>query len=120
MGASADADTGVQFHMWDVHKGQLIRKFHSSLSRVQDLKIPGDGSKIFVLSDRHIAVVSILMGEEVDRGELWGGNSKGLFVRGSKVRVNGSLLEMGLWGSEGACLRNVPGWTRSRPRDAVS
>ena len=39
IGASADADTGVQFHMWDVHKGQLIRKFHSSLSRVRDLRI---------------------------------------------------------------------------------
>ena len=41
-----NVDTAIEYHIWDVYKGQLLRKFHNSLSRIRNLKISGDGSKI--------------------------------------------------------------------------
>ena len=37
-----------QYHIWDVGKGRLLRRVHSSFTGgVDDMKIAGDGSKIF-------------------------------------------------------------------------
>ena len=85
---SADADTGVERHIWDVYNGQLLGKFHSSLSRIRGLRISGDGSKIFALGYHCIAAVSMQTGEEVGRIELESGRVYNLFVRGSQVWVD--------------------------------
>ena len=83
-----NVDTTIEYHIWDVYKGQLLRNFHSSLSRIRDLKISGDGSKFFALDHRCIAAVSMQTGELVGRVELESNGGYDLFVRGSKVWVN--------------------------------
>ena len=83
-----DMDTWVEYHIWDVYKGQLLRKFHNSLSRIRGLKISGNGSKIFALDHGCIAAVSMQTGEELGRVQLGSGAGRSLFVRGSKVGVD--------------------------------
>lgn len=78
------------FHIWDVYKGQLLRKFHSSLSDIEDLRISGDGSKLFGRSIRYIEAVSMQTGENVGRVEFWIGNLSSFFVHGSKVGIGHS------------------------------
>ena len=80
-------ETAIGYHIWDVYKGQLIRKFPKSFPYVLDLKISGDGSKIFGRHYDYIAAVSTQTGEEVGRVELESSGSN-LFVRGSQVWVN--------------------------------
>ena len=93
-----------EYHVWDVGKGQL-QTLRSSLDEIYDLKISGDGSKIFGAGSKHIEARTIHSGEEAglvehdNRGlELHGlfGDKKKrpssdfLVVRGSKVWLTGS------------------------------
>ena len=87
--SDSDTNTAMEYHIWDVYKGQLLRKFHSCLSHIRDLKISGDGSKIFALGYRCIAAASMQTGEELGRVELKSRGAYRLFVRGSKVWVGG-------------------------------
>ena len=43
-----------EYHIWDVYKGQHLRSFSLSMPHLQDLKISGDGSKIFGLGPHGI------------------------------------------------------------------
>ena len=85
-----DTDRAVGYHIWDVYKGQLLRKFHNSLSRIQSLKISGDGSKIFALGSRRIAALSMETGEELGRVKFGSGAGNTFLVRGSIVGVDDS------------------------------
>ena len=82
-------DPTMEYHIWDVYKGQLLRTFHNSFPFPLDLKISGDGSRIFALGSRCIAAMSMQTGEEVGRVELEGGEVYDLFLRDSKVWVDG-------------------------------
>ena len=75
-------------HIWDVYKGQLLRRFRSTLSHLWDLKISGDESEIYGLSYTCIQAVSMQTGEETGRVELRNGEGLSFFVRGSKVGIN--------------------------------
>ena len=92
-----DRDMGLEYHIWDVYQGQLLRKrkFHSSLPYLRGLKISGDGSKIFGLSHRCIAAVSMRTGEEVGHVECRSWKGDGFFVRGSKVGAYGRRWDFG-------------------------
>ena len=96
-----DTDTEVEYHIWDVYKGQLLRKFHSYPSVLLDLKISGDGSKVFWLEYNRIVAASMQTGEEVGRVELERGVEK-LFVRGSKVWVDDRPHRIWDFGGPGA------------------
>ena len=78
----------MKYLIWDVYKNQLLRKFHSPSSSLRDIKISGDGSKIFWMARRCIAVVSMETGQELGRVGLRSGAGHNLFVCGSKVWVN--------------------------------
>ena len=84
------ADEEKKYHIWDVYKGQILRTFHSSSSSILDLKISGDGSKIFVLSRKGIDAISMQTGEDAGRVELGRNEGFSFFVHGSKVRVDNS------------------------------
>ena len=60
----SDMNTASGYHIWDMYKGQLLQKFHNSLPFILDLKISGDGSKIFRPDPRCIAAMSMQRGEE--------------------------------------------------------
>lgn len=74
-----------QYHIWDVVEGRLAQIAHSSFGRIDDLKISGDGSKVFGLHGCYIEVRSVQTGENL--GEVFFRNGKGysLIVDGSKV-----------------------------------
>ena len=80
-------DEEKECHIWDVYKGQLLRTFHSSLFDLWDIKISGDGSKIFEPGDGYIRAVSLQTGEDVGRVEL-GDEEVSIFsVLDSGVRI---------------------------------
>ena len=86
-----DTDTAqVEYHIWDVYKGRLLRKFQNSLSRIWRLKISGDGSKIFALRSCCITALSMETGEELGHVEFGSGAGHTFFVRGSIVGVDNS------------------------------
>ena len=78
-------DEEKQYHIWDVGKSQLLRKVYSLLSEVSDLKIAGDGSKIFGVGDGRIEARSTQSGKYVGGAWLEGGIGSSLTVYGSKV-----------------------------------
>ena len=79
-----------EYQIWDVYKGQLLRSFYSSLPNLRDLKISGDGSKIFGFGIDHIEAVSMHTGEYGGRVEHGIPRGSGIFVRGSKVGIDNS------------------------------
>ena len=81
---------GGDCHVWDVYRHQLLRRFPFFESGLLDLKIPGDGSKIFGLSVRGIQAVSMRTGEEVGRVDLRTSRWERLVVDGVKVGIKGS------------------------------
>ena len=80
-----------QYHVWDVYNGRLLRKFDKSSSDISDLKISGDGSKIFGLGSSHIEAVSMQTG---DARRVWlTERERGAFkfiVHGSQVVIDNS------------------------------
>ena len=77
-----------QYHVWDVKKGQLLREFLGPCGDIKDLKISGDGSKVFGLSAHYIEAMFMETGEVAGRVATTAGQRSGLFVRGSKVGVD--------------------------------
>ena len=81
--------TDGECHTWDVYKGQLLRRFHSPWSNLWDLKISGDGSKVFGFNGSRVQAVSMQAGE--DAGSSSGfGSAEGysFFVRGSLAGID--------------------------------
>ena len=77
---------GNQYHIWDVGRGEVVRTVHSSFNRIDDMKISGDGSKIFGLNSCCVETRSIETEEEVERVSLKNEVPWSRFiVRGSKV-----------------------------------
>lgn len=89
-----------EYHIWDVGKGELLRTVGSSLDEIVDLRISGDGSKIFGAGSTHIEARSIHSGEDAGivehgnrglslhalfRDKKEGLSSDFLVVRGCKV-----------------------------------
>ena len=81
---------GEEYHIWDVYQGQLLQTTRSSLSVLVDLKISGDGSKIFGLGPDYIEAVAMRTGEDVGRVSLRNGGGYSLWVRGNKVGLGNS------------------------------
>ena len=77
------------YHIWDVYKGQLLRKFGIRSPDIRDIKISGDGSTIFGLTNTYIEALCA-EGAEARRVELGGRSASNFFVRGSKVGINHS------------------------------
>ena len=77
---------GEEYIVWDVRRCQF-RSVGSSLHRLLDLRISGDGSKIFGLDSEHIEARSLQTGEAMGivrhrNADPW---RNGLVVHGSKV-----------------------------------
>ena len=113
----------MEYRIWDVYKGRLLRKFHNSLPWIWHLKISGDGSKIFALGSHCIAALSMETGEELGRVEFGSGAGNTFFVRGSKVGVDDSRRKGWDFGGPGVPdfvefpdgpQLNLVGWKRDR------
>ena len=87
-----------KLHIWDVEKGEHIRIVDSLWSYVQDIKISGDGSKVFCLHYTSIKAWSTWTGESV--GEVkWGysRSRRSLTVDGSRVWAHSPESEPRGW-----------------------
>jgi len=78
-----------EIHVWDAQKGEPLRTFGRFWSRVLDLKISGDGSKVFLLDDQSIRAWT-LTGEATGEVTLAESQPYGLIVDGSRVWLSGS------------------------------
>jgi WD40 repeat protein len=61
-------DKGI--HIWDTKKGQLLRVVEADWAGAKDLRISGDGSKVFLLIEKSIQAWSVWTGEAVGGVEL--------------------------------------------------
>ena len=77
------------YHIWDVYKNQLLRKFSVRSPDILDIKISGDGSTIFGLTNTYIEALCTQKAE-ARRVELGGRSASNFFVRGSKVGISHS------------------------------
>ena len=78
-----------EIHVWDAQKGEPLRTFGEFWSRVLDLKISGDGSKVFLLDNQSIRAWT-LTGEVVRETKLTERQPYGLIVDGSRVWLSDS------------------------------
>ena len=78
-----------KINIWDTEKGELLFAVDGPLF-VQDLRISGDGSKVFSLDDESIQVWSVQTGEIVEKVFIMGSDDfSGTFtVDGSRVWVH--------------------------------
>jgi WD40 repeat protein len=92
-------------HVWDLEKKELLRTFCERWARAFDLRISGDGSKVFLLDHRCIRGWFISTGKAVGEVELTEQLPRSLIVDGSKVWLSGS--DPTRWGLPGS---NPVGW----------
>jgi len=101
-----------KIHIWDVGKGETLQIVNGTQDNVDDLRISGDGSKLFCLYWRFIQAWSIWTGEVVGgvgHSVLY---QKSLTVVGSRVWVHSLLSEpqgwdFGITGSSPTQLPNI-------------
>ena len=128
-------EEGMKIHIWDVEKGEL-QTVDSTQGIIYDVKISGDGSKVFGLYSETIQAWSILTGEVVGKVQREvSQHRKFLAVDGSRVWVNSPLSEplgwdFGIPSSSPTPLSNTPLYlptdtklwdiSQSRIKDTVS
>ena len=91
---------GGKIHIWDAEKQELLLQVGKLQYLMGNLKISGDGSKVFILKEGHLKAWSILTGEE--RGSVVAGVSEPrikspLTVDSSKVWVRKFPAEWRGW-----------------------
>jgi WD40 repeat protein len=72
-------------HVYDAGKKELLWTFGECWSKVLDLRISGDGSKVFLLNYQSIQAWSISTGEAAGDVEFKGRQPWGLIVNGPRV-----------------------------------
>ena len=91
-------DQGGKVHVWDTKKGEHQIPDAQSTSGVKDLRISGDGSKVFVLGKKAIQALSIWTGEVVGEVRLdVEPLSDSLIVDGLRVWFFSEDLQMQGW-----------------------
>ena len=89
---------GEKLHIWDVEKGEPIQIVDIPGKDIEDVKMSGDGLKVFCLHYQSIQAWSILTGEGVGEVELkYSKHRRFLAVDGSQVWVHSPELESQGW-----------------------
>ena len=86
-----------KFHVWAIEKGELIQTVDILGDEVKELRISGDGSKVFYISSLFIRALDIQTGEDMGKVKLdspWALNPF-LAVDGSRVWMNTNQHHMG-------------------------
>ena len=88
-----------KIHVWDLEKGESLQILDIQPTYwVKDFRIPGDGSKVFLLCGECIQALSILTGQVVGEVELEGRSFyNSLIVDGSRVWVCSEDLQTQGW-----------------------
>jgi WD40 repeat protein len=94
-----------KIHSWDTRKGELLQVVKTDQTGIRDLRISGDGSKVFLLAGGFIKAWSLRTGEAVGEVKLEDKSYQGLFrAGGSRICLcfpNSSIQEwdFGILGS---------------------
>ena len=89
-----------QLHIWDTNKSELVQTIDIPPSKLRGLRISGDGSKVFCLTETSIKAWSIDTGKHM--GEIELGLEGGLFL--DPLQINGSRIWIHLYdGSTQGC-----------------
>jgi len=97
--------TDEKVHIWNPEKGELLQTVDTPGYGLQDLRISGDGSKIFCLYDEHIQAWSMQTGEAVGRVEInYVGPRRSLTVNDTRVWIHypGSEYQGWDFGTQGS------------------
>ena len=87
-----------KIHVWDVEKGKLLQMVDGPVDNVEDVRISGDGSKVFCLCWRSIQAWSIQTGEVMGKvGLKYCKHQRSLTVDDSRVWVHSPLSEPWGW-----------------------
>ena len=103
-----------KIHIWNIERGEMLQTVDTPGHQLDDLRISGDGSKIFSLYWRYIQVWSRLTGEVQDKVEIESVDSQqSLTVDGSRVWIYHPQSEYQGWdfgtqGSSPVQLSNMP------------
>jgi len=103
-----------KIHVWDIEKGELLLEVDSSWPDVEDLRISGDGSRVFCLGAHSIYAWSIKTGEVVGKATIEYSKFPGsLIVDGTKVwaywpQSKYQGWDFGILGSSPVQLSNIP------------
>jgi len=76
-----------KINIWDAEKGELLQTMEVPRDRVMDLRVSGDGSKVFCLDKEFICTWDIWTGKAVGMMKYWQGQAKILAIDGSKVWI---------------------------------
>jgi len=76
---------GQKINIWDTEKGELLQTIEVPGGRVTDLRVSGDGSKVFCLYGGFIQAWDIWTRQVVGRVQPWYGQTEILVTYGSKV-----------------------------------
>ena len=82
-----------KIYIWDVEKGELIQTADGLWDVIRDVKISGDGSKVFCLNWSCVQISSIWTGELVAKIKHRRIYADSLIVDGSKVWVHSHIQE---------------------------
>jgi len=108
--------TDNQINVWDAEKGELLHTIRVPRGSVIDLRVSGDGSKVFCLYGRSIQAWDIWTREAVGEVELWDDATEILAIDSSKVWVNFESIttqgwDFGISGKSPVRLPNkLPDW----------
>ena len=103
-----------KINIWDVKKGELLLGIGGPMWSVEDLRISGDGSRVFCLGIRSIQAWSIETGEVVSEMRIgYSARVGSLTVDGSRIWVHYPNSEdqgwdLGILGSLPVQLPNIP------------
>ena len=87
-----------EVHIWDVEKGELIQMVNIPDGNVEDVRISGDGSKVFCLHYTSIQAWSTWTGEAMGEvGLEYSKPRRSLTVDGTRVWVHSPVLELQGW-----------------------
>jgi WD40 repeat protein len=105
-------------HIWDTKKDELLQVVKLNQSTARDLKISGDGSKVFLLAEKSIQAWSMWTGEAMGEVELEGSPYMDpLRMGGSRICLcfSSSLTQAWDFGIPGSSPIPLPNTSSERP-----
>jgi len=99
--------TDGKINIWDARQGELLNTIDVPGGCVEDLRVSGDGSKVFCLYEESIQAWDIWTREAVGKGEFQGNKSKRLWYSSSPAIVATDASKV--WINAGAFM-GVHGW----------
>jgi len=89
-----------KINIWDAEKGELLQTMNVPRSDLKDLRVSGDGSKVFCLYEGLIQAWDIWTKEAMGEVEFWDGLVGILAIDGSKIWIgtsNGFTVDVFAW-----------------------